>query len=72
MPNKWLRMSRPGPPSSTIGPRMRSQSMRLSGFNFEHETIGSGCGLRVSSITMSSERYEKHCHRRIKCDFKNH
>ena len=31
MPSRWLRMSRPGPPSFTTGQKTRSQSARSSG-----------------------------------------
>ena len=35
MPSRWRDMSHPGLPSSTTGPRTRSRSARLNGFNFE-------------------------------------
>jgi hypothetical protein len=34
MPSRWLRMSRPGRPNFTTGPKTKSQSERSSGFNF--------------------------------------
>ena len=36
MPSRWLRMNPPRLPNSTTGPKTRSQSVRSSGFNFEH------------------------------------
>src|SRR5207249_10691996 len=50
MPSRWLRMNRPGPPSFMTGPRMRSQSVRLSGFNFN-------CWLVKRAIVATRRRY---------------
>ena len=53
MPSRWLRMSRPGPPSSTTGPKTRSRSARLNGFSFERGAIapdGRGSAIRRSKI----------------------
>jgi hypothetical protein len=43
MPSRWLRMNRPGPRSSTTGPKTRSQSARSNGFNFNGCLRGRCC-----------------------------
>jgi hypothetical protein len=43
----WLRMSRPGLPNFTTGPKTRSQSARLSGFNFNGWLLNTALGARI-------------------------